>query len=258
MESPKLVEHYEKIFENQRDDFRNSTLRELVVSLLDAKKPASGRRVLDIGCGTGHFTLMLLKKGCEVTAVDAVTDMVDFCRRVCAGSGYSPRIEQVTVEETGKRFPRGSFDHILMIDVLEHVEDDRAALRDLHGLLAPGGSLILVVPAYSGLYGKRDADMGHYRRYDKRELLRKVEAAGFAVEKKRYWNFLCLPPFFFFEKMLGRKPAEGMRYGKKKGFRKLVGESLRWWFSAVENNIDFKAGLSLVLVCRKRETKQHE
>lgn len=78
------------------------------------------------------------------------------------------------------------YDIIYTSNVLEHIEDDVAALRDLRALLNDGGTLIVYVPAFQCLYSHLDADVGHYRRYGRRELRDKLMDAGFTIRRAQY------------------------------------------------------------------------
>ena len=76
----------------------------------------------------------------------------------------------------------------MCLNVLEHIEDDRATLDDLFAVLRPGGRLVLIVPAHARLYGSLDEHLHHFRRYEKAELDQKIRAAGFVVEDLRFLN----------------------------------------------------------------------
>jgi SAM-dependent methyltransferase len=84
----------------------------------------------------------------------------------------------------------GPYDAILSVNVLEHIEDDQATLRQLHAKLKPGGLISLYHPAGPSLYGQLDKLVHHYRRYDREEMVRKVESAGFKIEETRYVDSL--------------------------------------------------------------------
>jgi SAM-dependent methyltransferase len=84
-------------------------------------------------------------------------------------------------------------DSALSVNVLEHIDDDTAALRAMWSFLAPGNTMTVFVPAFPSIFGAMDVGVGHVRRYRKRELVAKVQAAGFSVLDVRYVN---LPGFF--------------------------------------------------------------
>ena len=90
-------------------------------------------------------------------------------------------------------FQRGSFDLVSMFDVLEHVERDDEALREVRRVLAAGGRLVLHVPAHPILFAENDRRSGHQRRYTRRGLRRRLESAGFRVERLTYTNALLFP-----------------------------------------------------------------
>jgi hypothetical protein len=79
-------------------------------------------------------------------------------------------------------------DTVVSLNVLEHIEDDLAALSNMHQLLNGQGNLIVIVPAHQWLYGTMDSSIGHYRRYTKVSLARKLENAGLTVETQFYLN----------------------------------------------------------------------
>jgi SAM-dependent methyltransferase len=82
------------------------------------------------------------------------------------------------------------FDTVLCLNVLEHIEDDVAALRRIRGVLTDGGRLVLIVPAQRRLYGAIDQAIGHYRRYERGELVDKLQTAGFNIEHTSAFNVL--------------------------------------------------------------------
>ena len=90
-------------------------------------------------------------------------------------------------------FRDGSFDIVLALDLIEHVQDDRAALDGLLRILRPGGRLILFTPAFAFLWSAQDRVSHHYRRYTAEDLRGKLHAAGYAIEKLSYANTLLFP-----------------------------------------------------------------
>ena len=134
--------------------------------LFDQIRSAVGKTVLEVGAGTGTMT-QLLRDRDEVLATDIDPRYIQLLERrfldyenvdACLYDLSKPPPEEVA----GR-----TFDTILCLNVLEHVEDDRGALGRLHDLLRPGGNLILLVPAHGALYGEIDQAIGHYRRYEK-------------------------------------------------------------------------------------------
>lgn len=126
--------------------------------------------LLEFGPGLGDFLERFKRDGKLIDAVENEPQFFDalkpLARRVAA------RLEDLP----------GQYDGIVSVNVLEHIEDDRATLRELHAKLKPGGVLSLYLPAFQMLYGHMDALVHHYRRYDRADLEAKVREAGFEVE----------------------------------------------------------------------------
>jgi SAM-dependent methyltransferase len=133
---------------------------------------ARGKRVLDFGAGSGTFARRLIAEGVDVTCVEPDAELLKDVHRDTAGLADQ------------------SFDLVYSFNVLEHIQDDRAALAELRRLLKPGGRLVLYVPAFMVLYSAMDRQVGHLRRYRRRPLKRVVEGAGFVVDGVRYADSL--------------------------------------------------------------------
>jgi SAM-dependent methyltransferase len=144
-----------------------------------------------------------------------------------------------------------SFDVIGLFDVLEHVEDDSGALRAAKSHLAPGGALILTVPAHQALFGPHDVEHHHKRRYAYAELNAKLLAAGFEVEKLSYMNAALFPVAWilrWFDKVMGheRPTATGLPSSP-------VNQALAAIFgaeAALLPRLNLPFGLSLLAVAR--------
>jgi len=135
--------------------------------------------VLDFGAGNGRFALALRERGVEVAALEPDPLLAGAIRaRGVAAFG--------SLEELGMR----RLDGIYSINVLEHLEDDRAVLAAFRRRLATGGRLFLYVPAFPILFSANDTRVGHLRRYRRRELVARVREAGFAVESARHVDSL--------------------------------------------------------------------
>lgn len=146
----------------------------------------SERRILDLGCGAGSMFSVLGRFG-RVVGLDASREAVAYVRE------HHPDV-MVAVGEGPEALPGDDpFDVVCAFDVLEHIPDDLAALRGVHDALAPGGLLVVTVPAYQWLWGPHDELSHHQRRYSRRALLRVLRGAGFGVEWVSYFNTVLFP-----------------------------------------------------------------
>jgi SAM-dependent methyltransferase len=146
--------------------------------------PANAR-ILDAGCGSGRFMVELARRG-TVTGVELSDTSVQLARRRAIG-------EVVAGSVTEMPFADDSFDLTVSLDVIEHLEDDVAALREFRRTVAPGGALLITVPAYQWLWSGHDEVNHHHRRYTRRSLQRVAEQAGWKQVRTTYFNSLLLP-----------------------------------------------------------------
>lgn len=237
-----LVKHLKETHESSKVDFRWRNLRNLV------KKHIIGNNILDAGCGTGHLTLELLQEGFTVTATDYSQELVDFTRELLDQTDYCANVYQLDLRET-KTLTEENYDTIVCLDVLEHIDNDMIALQNLKTALKPGGVLIISVPALSWLYSHRDEEIGHYRRYNKHELLKKLMDAGFEISTIRFWNLIGLLPYLISEKLLRISIDKNIRNNNKSRSARITNNLLNVWFEHFENNFNSPIGLSLIAVC---------
>jgi SAM-dependent methyltransferase len=132
-------------------------------------------RILDFGAGIGTFSLPLKREGIDVSCVEPDSKQL---QRI-TGNGV-PGFSDLSV------VPDETYDYIFTLNVLEHIEDDQAALRDLARKLKPGGRLLVYVPAFQVLFSSMDRAVGHYRRYRLESLSEQVSSAGFEIREARY------------------------------------------------------------------------
>ncbi|TPG15662.1 class I SAM-dependent methyltransferase [Sphingomonas oligophenolica] len=145
-----------------------------------------GARILEIGCGTGHNLPMLARFG----SVEAIE--IDPAARAIA----SERLGQPVGDAPLPALPgieRGAYDLVAVLDVVEHIEDDVAALAAMKTLLKPGGKILIAVPAHQWLWSAHDTVNHHHRRYSKATLCRAIGAAGLTSAKLSYFNSLLFP-----------------------------------------------------------------
>lgn len=159
--------------------------REIVARELERRLPA-GARVLDVGCGTG-FVLERLAQRFDVTGLEP-----DASVRARANGAIAGRLRAGGTDDLSALDGR-TFDAITVLDVVEHLDDDRAALRNLGSALAPRGIILLTVPANPRLWSEHDVLNEHRRRYTPESLRELIEGAGYRVELLTYINRRLYP-----------------------------------------------------------------
>lgn len=235
----RLVGHYASLGD-ARADFRNTNLYALLAGMV------RGDSVLDIGCGTGTLLGVLQRRGKAVLGLEpsgalraqAARDNPD----VSILDGEAEKVDVLVREPV---------DTVFMVDVLEHIESDIAQVRRVHTVLKPEGRFVVVVPAYPLLYGERDRQMGHFRRYTRRSLRAALEQGGFKVEDLRSWNALGVLPYFFSERVLHKPFDSSLREGAHSAAGRFAHALLFWWCRYIENPFSFGFGLSLIAVAKK-------
>jgi SAM-dependent methyltransferase len=163
--------------------------RALARRLVDhyAPSPANGNRprILEIGCGSGA-----LLQDLQHTSTVYGMDVADTALKICRDRG----LDCVSMGDvTALPYADASFDTAIAIDVLEHIDDDVAAVVEAYRVLKPGATLIVTVPAFQMLWSRRDIDHHHKRRYRVSEIRKRLAVGGFKVLKASYIN---LPVFF--------------------------------------------------------------
>jgi len=147
--------------------------------------PELGRRVVEVGCGIGNFTGLLLDREI-VIAIDQHPGCIERVRYPNHKNLYSFACDVADAEFAA--LARFRPDSCVCLNVLEHIEHDECALRRMASILVPGGVIVLLVPAFEALYGPIDQNLGHYRRYSRGFITRLACACGLRVKKTRYVN----------------------------------------------------------------------
>ena len=188
---------YPILFRVEQSHWWHTGRRQIIASFVeDITRRVTDRRprILDVGCGTGANLLMLSKYG-DAEGVDLSEDAIAFCRE--------RGLEQVKLG-AGEALPYddGTFDLVTALDVVEHMDDDLAGLREMRRVLRPGGRVLLFVPTFMFLWGVQDDVSNHRRRYRLPELQRVLEQAGFEIERMTYANITFFLPILLMRKLM--------------------------------------------------------
>jgi SAM-dependent methyltransferase len=163
-------------FVGPRHELRERLLLDLFLS------GGPGRRVLNAGAGQGTFSLSLAERGFEVTSADASPAAVEVLEARVGG-------EVAKADVTDLPFGDETFDAAVLGEVLEHIPNDVAAVREVARVLRPEGVLAVSVPADPSRFGPSDRWAGHVRRYTKEQLVGACEQGGFRVLRCQAWGF---------------------------------------------------------------------
>ena len=161
--------------------------RQILSDLIEREvRPPQDARLLEIGCGTGHNLDMLRRFG----RLDAIE--LDPAARALASKRLGHAVVDAALPEL-PGIPDRTYHLVALLDVLEHVDGDEAALRSIAAKLAPAGKILVTVPAYQWMWSAHDVAHHHKRRYSKRGLRSVAEAAGLKVDRIGYFNSLLFP-----------------------------------------------------------------
>src|SRR5262245_9377381 len=181
---------YDEFYRIERTHWWSVGMRGVFRMLLtDALRGVTTPSLLDIGCGTG-IALEELGGYARVYGVDLVWAALAYSRE------RDRTVPLVQADVTRLPIAAGRMDAVLAFDVIEHLEDDVAALREIRRALRPGGVALVNVPAFPSLWSAKDTANHHRRRYRRADLERALAAAGFQVERITYTNALLFPPIW--------------------------------------------------------------
>lgn len=202
--------------------------------------PYVGARAVEVGAGIGTFAEHLLRETPvrELTVVEPAVNNFPLLSARFAGRpnvhvlhGY---LEQVADEVRGA-------DSVIAVNVLEHAPDDVALLREVRGVLRPGGSLLAFVPAVPAIYGTLDAEFEHFRRYEKASLGRALAAAGFRDVRLRHVNSLGILAWFAAGRVFRWRTISASR-------AQLYDRLVIPWLLALESRVEPPIGQSILAV----------
>jgi len=206
-------------------------------------RPSVAGPMLEIGAGIGTFSRLLLEAGAApLVLVEPEDACVAELRRVFADDARVDVAQELLPEAEALRSRPGTFRYALAQNVLEHIEDDVAALAAVVDALEPGGELAVLVPAHPFLYGRLDENFGHFRRYTRPRLRALIRDAGAELTSLRSFNMLGVPGWW----IAGRTERLDISEGSLRAYEALV----RFW-RPVEELVRPPLGLSLVARAQK-------
>ena len=165
-------------------------------------RPYLRGRAVEFGAGLGNISALLRP---HVSELDLVEPSVNLVARLETRFAGDDRV-RVFAEPLERRIPDTDdevYDSIVLVNVLEHIENDAAALSGLMRALRPGGHLLLFVPALKFLFSDLDDLHGHFRRYEIRELNTRTQAAGFEIIQSRYFDIVGVLPWWLLNTLMG-------------------------------------------------------
>lgn len=239
--------HYRQLYELEDDYWWFRGRRAVIWALLRRAGVTAGARILDAGCGTGRNLQELGDLG-PAQGVDASPEAVEFC--------HQRGLDQVCQAELGALpFDDASFDLVLACDVLEHIDDDEGALRELRRVAAPAARLLVTVPAYGWLWSEHDVTHHHQRRYTRARVSGRARANGWQPLLATYFNSVLLAPI---AAVRGARRLAGRNGDQNSGsdyeltptlLNGALGMPMRGEAALIARGVNLPAGVSVGLVC---------
>jgi SAM-dependent methyltransferase len=216
-------------------------------------KPVSSSVIMEIGCSSGFLIKDLIKCFPDATVVgaDVVKEPLNRLARDLPG------VPLIRFDLLKCPLPDQSVDVLVMLNVLEHIEDDATALKNALKLLKPGGTLVIEVPAGPYLYDGYDAELHHFRRYSATELKHKLSGAGFITTRQSHLGIILYPAFVAV-KLLNKwfRSKKNTTVVRDQATRTSDSPLVRWAMSLESNylaNIHLPFGIRALAVARRPE-----
>lgn len=215
--------------------------------------PRHIERALDIGCGTGFCTLIVTSIADSVTCVEAADEMIEILKhknkKLHIIRGFWP---DVAIDQT--------FSLVTLFDSLEHIEDERAALKKIESVLEPGGLVVITVPAFPFLWSEHDVISEHKRRYTKESMRAAIgSSTGLTILRLTYFNAIFFVPIALVRLV---KNTLGVRKSRSDIFviPTMLNNVLAWLFGlegVLLRWVNFPFGASLFCIAQKNPSANH-
>ena len=179
--------YYKDYFRLEKNNWLFRVRRNLIYSIFKEYNINSGMRILDYGCGSGFIVGQLQARGYDVHGTDISGEAIEY--------GTSQGIRNLqTTSGIQVDFPDESFDLILAMDVVEHINEDNLVIKELERLLRPNGRIIITVPAYQWMWGVQDEVSHHFRRYSMNSITKLLSNfSNLSILRKTYFNTFLFP-----------------------------------------------------------------
>lgn len=192
--SNKLAENLEEHTKNHFIDIYN---RKIVLKAIN-NKINKNSVIIDIGCSSGYMLEDIIK---NFTFLKNIFGADFFSAGLIHCHKRLPEIPLFQLDILNCQFEDNIFDIITCLNVLEHIDDDLLALKNIHRILKPGGTVVITVPMGANLYDLYDEVHLHKRRYTIKELKDKINNAGFKIIKLNFFGFFIYPAFYIIKKI---------------------------------------------------------
>ncbi len=208
--------------------------------ILKEFEPFLGKTIAEVGAGNGSVSKLLLEK--SINSLFAFEPSQNIYPLLEKELRHEKRATVIN-DFFSPKYAQYSFDSIIYINVLEHIEDDKTELTNVLQTLKPNGHLLLFVPALEWLYSNLDSQIGHFRRYKKRELTKLVSEVGFNIVKARYFDMAGIIPWYINFVLL----KNYINVGNVSLYDKLVVPIMK----LIENTVAPPIGKNILLIGRK-------
>ncbi|NKC13998.1 MAG: methyltransferase domain-containing protein [Gammaproteobacteria bacterium] len=202
--------------------------------------PYLGSSVAEVGAGVGNFSSLILETNINrLVTFEPSRNMYPLLQEALRTDKRAKAINDLFDNENTNE----CFDSVLYVNVLEHIEDDASELANVRDAIAPEGHLLIFVPALPWLYSELDRQVGHFRRYTKKNLIELTQRAGFSVVKARYFDVAGIIPWYINFTLL----KNSISGGSVSLYDRLVVPTMR----VIEGLVPPPVGKNMLLVARK-------
>lgn len=224
--------------------------KQLIFNLCESifEKAEKDALILDVGSGVGE-ELEILKKFGRVAALDKNL----LVKKYVEEKG----VDFISADLENFCLPKDKYDCVCCFDILEHIKNDQNALKNIFDSLKKGGCLLFTVPAYNFLFSPHDKALGHYRRYNKPDISKKLLRSGFKLAKIGCWNSFLFPAaavFRLFKIFLSKINKNKPPQSDAKPFNKLINNlfyEILNWETKLSKRRSFPFGLSIFGIAKK-------